>query len=56
MLLRQKERRGDWTSYQLMLDEAMGIARDGLRNAWVMADRVRQLAKEAAALADKSDV
>jgi hypothetical protein len=56
MLLRQKERRGDWTSYQLMLDEAMGIAHDGLRNAWVMADRVRQLAKEAAALADKSDV
>jgi len=53
--LRNKDRGGDWISYQLMLDEAMGIAHDGLRNAWTMMDRVRQLAEEAAALADKSN-
>lgn len=55
MDLRQKDRGGDWTTYQLMLDEAMAVAHDGLRNALTMLDRLRQLAKEAAALADKSD-
>lgn len=53
--LRQHDRQGDWTTFQIMLDEAMGIARDGLRNSHTMMDRVRQMAQEAAKLPVSGD-
>jgi hypothetical protein len=45
-LLRNKERLGDWTQYDLMVSEAMVIAFDGLRNTATMLMRIRQLVEQ----------
>lgn len=47
--LRQKDRGGDWTTYQAMLDDAIELARDGLQNSYKMMNHVKQITKEAAA-------
>lgn len=38
--------KAEWTTYAIAAGEAMKIAEDGLRNAFVMLDRLNQLAKE----------
>lgn len=35
---------GEWTAYAIAADDAMGIAHDGLRNAYIMLFRLHQLA------------
>lgn len=36
---------GQWTDHALAAEDAMKIADDGLRNCWLMLDRIRQLAR-----------
>lgn len=46
--LRSVDSDSNWTTMSLAVDEAMGIAHEGLRQAWIALDRWRAVAKEAA--------
>lgn len=41
-----RDLKGAWTGHAIAASNAMKIADDGLRNAWVMLDSLNQLAKE----------
>jgi hypothetical protein len=43
---RLRDLKGDWTCHAIAASNAMKIADDGLKNTWVMLDRLNQLAKE----------
>lgn len=41
-----KSAKADWTKYGIALDEALKISEDGLRNCWMVLDRIRWLAQD----------
>lgn len=46
--LRAADAGSNWTTFSLAVDDAMGIAHEGMRQAWVALDRWTAVAKEAA--------
>ena len=45
--LKAADENGNWTTFAIAADEAIGIGSAGLRHAWGMLSRIEQMAREA---------